>query len=733
MTKPDDAESGPQAGKLRQEAEQRLGCGNASPSDGMDLVDARALVHELQVHQVELEMQNEELQRVQAELREASDKYHDLFDFAPVGYFLWDNGGRNLEVNLAGAALLGLDRNAACRMRFGQFVAPEDRTVFADFLKRVLLTDAKQTCEVRLARSSAWIFILIEGIATQVRAGALRLCRATVIDLTPQKRADELAATNRAMEAEITARKQAEEALQHAKIAAEAANEAKGWFLANISHELRTPMNAILGMVDLAIPRQVDPAAKDLLETARESADLLLALLSDLLDSAKIESRRLELELAPFSLHHVLRQVAQVLTVRASEKGIIFSCPIPPDLPDYLLGDPMRLRQVLLNLAGNAVKFSDRGQVTVRIAVESRSADAVSLNFAVQDTGIGIPRSQWQRIFDPFAQADASTTRRFGGTGLGLSISSSLVRLMGGHIAIESEPGRGTTFSFTIRLPLASEVLPVPESAHSIATVAASSLRVLLVEDNPANQKLATYILQQRGHTVAVAADGQQGFQMSRETPYDVILMDVQMPGMDGLEATKAIRAWENGQKHVPIIAMTAHAMKSDRQRCLAAGMDAYLSKPVNAQKLIVLVESLALGVPAPAKVAPATVQPDATSQGDSTVVFDPKLALARCFDSREMVRETATCFLNEVDDLCRDMRAALKKGDLVEVGQLGHRLKSTAVYLGARPARDAALPVERFVLHHAEPAEAERAVNALEQECQALKAALANHPNWRL
>ncbi len=410
---------------------------------------------------------------------------------------------------------------------------------------------------------------------------------------------------------------------KHAR-AAEAANEAKGRFLANISHELRTPMNAILGMVDLALQKQVNSPARDFLRTAKESADLLLVLLNDLLDSAKIEAGKLELESAPFSLRRVLERTTQVLTVRASEKGIAFSCHLPPEVPDALVGDQVRLRQVLLNLAGNGIKFTQHGEVTINVRVAEGIRDSgtgrslvvgirgeesevaglaspnpqslipsVTLEFAVRDTGIGIPAADLERIFQPFAQADASTTRTFGGTGLGLTISANLVRLMQGRIWVESELGRGSTFYFTVHLPLAAE-LPAEPETPAVLPPAATKLHILLVEDNPANQKVAAYFLQDRGHLVDVAGDGQQALRMTQEHRYDVILMDVQMPGMDGLKATAAIRALEDRGRRVPVIAMTAHAMKGDRERCLAAGMDGYLSKPIDARELVFTVESLA-------------------------------------------------------------------------------------------------------------------------------------------
>ena len=568
-----------------------------------------------------------------------------------------------------------------------------------------------------------------------------------------------------AIKQDVSNRKRAEEALVQAKAAAEAASVAKSQFLANMSHELRTPMNAILGMIDVALPKATDPTVQDCLQTARGSADLLLTLLNDLLDSAKIESGKLELESAPFSLRRMLDQITRVLAVRASEKGLCFYCRMPDETPDAVVGDRMRLQQVLLNLAGNAVKFTERGDIEISLDALSQDGDAC-LEFAVRDTGIGIPPSGLERLFQPFTQADASMARRFGGTGLGLSISKTLVEMMGGRIWGESEQGKGSTFYFTVRLPLAKELPSGFEASVDVPAAACAQLCILLVEDNPANQKLAAYLLKDRGHLVEIAGDGQEAVYLSEKNRYDVILMDVQMPGMNGLEATAAIRKRDDGGRRVPIIAMTAHAMKGDREQCLAVGMDGYLSKPINGRELIGLAETLAAGVPftaadagssplAPPQLAtedrqgqeprcraavigirqPKTVDELATvnraihkvrTPATPAVVFDLELALSRCSDSQDLVREMARCFFDDVDKLLPQMRAALETGDLVEVGRLGHRLKGTVVYLGAKPAEEAALSVERCDRSSdGTPPEPAEAVNALERECLALQAAL--------
>jgi PAS domain S-box-containing protein len=429
---------------------------------------------------------------------------------------------------------------------------------------------------------------------------------------------------------DITEIKRAEEGMQQAKAAAEAANVAKSQFLANMSHELRTPMNAILGMIDVALPKAIDATVQDCLQTAKGSADLLLTLLDDLLDSARIESGKLELESAPFSLRRMLDQITRILSVRASERGLCFSCRIADDTVDAVVGDRMRLQQVLLNLAGNAIKFTERGEIEISLLASSEGGEAC-LEFAVRDTGIGISPSGQEGLFQPFAQADPSMARRFGGTGLGLSICRSLVEMMGGRIWVESEVGKGSTFYFTVHLPVAKELPPEFEVPAAVPPVASAQLRILLVEDNPANQKLAAYVLQDRGHLVEIAGDGQEAIRLYEQNRYDVILMDVQMPGMDGLEATAAIRKREEGGNRIPIIAMTAHAMKGDRDRCLAAGMDGYLSKPIDAHETIALVETLAAGSLSGAAdgITPASTLPQAEGP-PATPVFDPELALRR-------------------------------------------------------------------------------------------------------
>lgn len=428
--------------------------------------------------------------------------------------------------------------------------------------------------------------------------------RRTPADLVKGNGADSTSQTQGHLEADggVGQCDQAEQSLRQAGYEAHKADQAKNWLLTHVGHDLRTPMNAILGMVDLALEKNTDRAVHELLQTAKESAEVLLARLSDLLDYARIQMGKMELLAAPFSLRRVLNQTTRALTVRASHKGIALSCAIPPEVPDALVGDEVRLGQVLLNLAGNGVTFTEQGEVAISVRVESQSAQEVCLEFVVRDTGIGIPHSDLDRIFKPFREADAATPRRFGGTGLGLTICAALVAGMRGRIWVQSEPGKGSSFFFTVRLPLAKG-LPAEAPTAPEISASAVSLRVLLVEDDPANQKLVTLLLSQRGHTVEIAQTGRQAIRMAQENDYDAILMDLSMPGMDGLQTTAAIRAREKGRKRVPIIAVTAYAMRGDREECLEAGMDAYVSKPIDSREMIAVVEGVA------SKVAPAEHQ----------------------------------------------------------------------------------------------------------------------------
>jgi PAS domain S-box-containing protein len=650
-------------------------------------------------------------------LRASDERYRRIFERSLSGIYEATLDGRLLDCNTAFARILGYESREQLLSKpiAEHYHVPAEREVF---VSRIMHEDSLSNFESRLrGRDGQLVWILETATLLQSGAGASSIVEGTIID--------------------ITHRKTAEEVLRSAKSAAEDANRAKSEFLANMSHEIRTPMNGIIGMTELALGTDLTAEQRDYLETVRSSADALLQIINDILDFSKIEARKLDISAIDFDLRYAIDDTLRSLAPRAHAKGLELACQIASDVPAALRGDPSRLRQILVNLIGNSVKFTEAGEIVVLVGcrpVEHR----VVVTFTVSDTGIGIAPEKHATIFDPFIQADASMTRRFGGTGLGLTISARLVELMGGGIRIESEPGRGTRFHVdlpfeigldipapeTRRAPkdlLGLEVLVVDDNAtnrrilegiltawgmhpvvvdggfaaidaldrafaagkpfplalidfqmpdldgfglaerikqrpelattmimmlssvghrgdaerfrelgvasyltkpvrqsvlmdailavldekdnltdHKVLVTrhtlneARRSLRVLLAEDNAVNRKLVTALLEKRGHTVVTVGNGREAVAVAEKRGCDLILMDVQMPDMDGLEATAAIRVAEKLTGiHVPIIALTAHAMKGDREACLAAGADGYLAKPLNAKALFELIDSL--------------------------------------------------------------------------------------------------------------------------------------------
>ncbi|MCL2123425.1 MAG: ATP-binding protein, partial [Desulfovibrionaceae bacterium] len=537
-----------------------------------ELAEVAELLDRFSSHLSELYTHTSRLEEDSAGKRDLEEIMRALFQVAPDGYVIWNADGVMSAspgfLNLLGVS--SLEDIFAHSAKLGLKLGDEDR---------------RAAFEQALAAGVSRMEIVYRTLS-----GEPRPCEATRMRIDLRGNPVILSYVR-----DMRSQKQSEEILRQAKEQAEEATMAKSAFLARMSHEIRTPMNGVLGLTHIALSRDPPPLQRQYLNKIQASAKILLGVLNDILDFSKIESGKLQLEKAPFSIDDMLTTLTDLLQTQAEEKNLTFVLERAPDVPKALLGDALRLSQVLLNLCGNALKFTDTGKVTLRIsrtheesALFSENTPEARLHFAVADTGVGMSPEQLSGLFKPFAQADVSTTRKYGGTGLGLTISKLLVELMGGKLEVVSAPGQGSSFSFAVSfaLPAAGAMEPGPGNQEAEA-VGLAGRRVLLVEDNEINREIATALLEELGVISLAAVNGQEALTLLETEDVDGVLMDIQMPVMDGLTATKILRrTGRPAVRALPVIAMTAHAMQADRDKSMAAGMNDHITKPINIAEL---------------------------------------------------------------------------------------------------------------------------------------------------
>lgn len=598
-------------------------------------------------------------------LRESEERFRRLASATSEGVAILRNGAI-VDANQTMAILFGFKLSELIGKSLTELIVPEGRRPLEGRLK----TRSEESFESYGLRKDKSAFPI--EIDSRLLSHDIEPSRVTLIrDITPQKKIFE--------------------ELRHARDVAEEAARAKTEFLANVSHEIRTPLNAILGISDLLAHTEIAPGQLEYVKTIQSSGSALLEVINDILDSAKIEAGKMELEIVPFHLREFVRESGELLAHKARSKGLHFATEVDESLPTYACGDMARIRQVLLNLINNAIKFTESGEVVIRVdrLAERCTPERVAVRFSITDTGVGIPADRKDRLFKPFSQIDTSTTRRYGGTGLGLAISLQLVQAMGGTLDVESRRGEGSCFFFVLNLPLSPESSQQWKGTGALAPSRLSpnppvgkTARLLLVEDHAVNQMVAERMLEKLGLTVETVHSGRAAIEAIRARDYDLVFMDCQMPEMDGYEATRRIRAAEKPGTHLPIVAMTAHAMTGDREKCLESGMDDYLSKPITLERLSDVISSFLPNVV-------CATQIDATREDRQAETVSLQTLSSIYGTDRTGLAALIQIFIEDTERRLELIGKAHVSGDAAGIRHLAHSLKGSCANVGAERMRE--------------------------------------------
>lgn len=608
------------------------------------------------------------IKQAEESLRESEELYRGLFENASDVVITYDLEGRITSANKAIETMLGYKSDEVVGSSIFNFVI-EDQVEYArDMIQnKIAHTVGGTIYELQLYDINKNIFT-VEVSSQLIYKGGEPINALAIIR-------------------DITLRKRAEEELQRAKEAAEAASKAKSEFLANMSHEIRTPLNGIIGMTDLTLLTDLTPEQKENLNIVKSCAESLMNVINDILDFSKIEAGKMVINKVEFDIRSLMEKTIKTHVIRANEKGLKLDYYMSPQIPDFISGDPNRLQQVLNNLIGNAVKFTEVGEVTVKIEELQYSNCTVLLQFSVSDTGIGIEENEMVRLFKSFSQVDSSISRKYGGTGLGLAISKRLVEMMGGSIWVESKKGRGSIFCFTCGFGVEKSAVEAGEYASNISINRAfKGVNVLLVEDDKIGQLVAGKMISENGGQVSIANNGQEALQMLASMKFDVILMDIQLSGMDGMQVTRRIRQGEKTTgDHIPIIALTAYALQGDRQKFIAAGMDDYVSKPIKMNELIETMNKYLTKQEAQAK--PGAVKKSAPDK-------EEEIRLEQNAD-KVAAEDMFSLFLSKVPKYMEQLAEAIEAGDMNRIERFAHIIKVMAYDNGIETVKNKAFKME--------------------------------------